>query len=193
MKSLVSQDGKTEFEVLHASVEQDISPLHFSLPQSGEIVRVIHDDHSKELQKICGSLREASMHSANSRQKKFLQEYEQSFRTGDLEAYRESQRTWVKDLTPTLENIFGFVEPYRDPFGIRAEFEGLVAISDPDETKALTKLVENSTRFISRLPWAEGFSENSGKGPFEKVLFEPPDFTNIHGKPSNLQHFDTSR
>ena len=79
-----------------------------------------------------------------------------------------------------LENIFGFVEPYRDPYGTRAEFEGLVAISDTEETKALTKLVENSATFIKKLPWAEGTKENDGKGPFEKALFEPPDFASIH-------------
>lgn len=39
----------------------------------------------------------------------------------------------------------GFVEPYRDPHGTRAEFEGLVAISDAEETKALQRLVDNST------------------------------------------------
>ena len=82
---------------------------------------------------------------------------------------------------PRVENIFGYVEPYRDPYGIRAEFEGLVAISDPEETRALTKLVEHSATFIRRLPWADGDSlENDGKGPFEKALFEPPDFTSIH-------------
>ena len=75
------------------------------------------------------------------------------------------------------------MEPYRDPYGSRAEFEGLVAISDAEETKALKKLVEYSTTFIRRLPWVDGIStENESKGPFEKALFEPPDFTSIHSK-----------
>lgn len=52
------------------------------------------------------------------------------------------------------------------------------AISDPDETKILTALVENSAKFIRRLPWSgTGSAENDGKGPFEKGLFEPPDFS----------------
>ncbi|PVH84998.1 dipeptidyl peptidase III [Cadophora sp. DSE1049] len=104
-----------------------------------------------------------------------------SFRTGSLEDYRNSQCTWITDTKPNVENIFGFVEPYSDPHGIRAEFEGLVAISNPDETKMLTKLVEHSATFIRRLPWATTSSqENGGKGPFEKALFEPPDFSSIH-------------
>lgn len=72
----------------------------------------------------------------------------------------------------------GFVEPYRDPHGVRAEFESLVAIADDGETAMLAKLVELSPRFIRRLPWAT--EDNDGKGPFEKSLFEPPDFSSIH-------------
>jgi dipeptidyl-peptidase-3 len=49
--------------------------------------------------------------------------------------------------------ILRFVEPYRDRFGIRAEFEGVVAIADKDETKILTGLIQNADKFIKRLPW----------------------------------------
>ncbi|UQC90711.1 dipeptidyl-peptidase 3 [Colletotrichum lupini] len=95
-----------------------------------------------------------------------------------LAKYRESLRNWVKDKAPEIENIFGFVEPYRDPHGIRAEFEGLVAIADAAETRKLTRLNENSTQFIRKLPWAS--PENDGKGVFEKSLFDPPDLSSIH-------------
>ena len=95
----------------------------------------------------------------------------------------------MKDIKPAVETQFGFIEPYRDPFGVRAEFEGLVALVDAEETKLLTKLVENSARFIRRLPWA-GVSngENDGKGPFEKDLFEAPDFTSLHGMRADCFH-----
>ena len=119
-------------------------------------------------------------YAANPCQRLFLSQYQQSFQSGDLGLYKESQKTWIRDTAPSVENIFGFVEPYRDPYGIRAEFEGLVAISDQGETALLTKLVESSSKFIRQLPWTTGFSENNGKGPFEKALFEPPDFTSIH-------------
>ncbi|KFG79908.1 hypothetical protein MANI_120270 [Metarhizium anisopliae] len=82
------------------------------------------------------------------------------------------------DKAPRVENIFGFVGPYRDPQGIRGEFEALVAIADDSETRLLAELVDNSAKFIRRLPWAT--QENDGKGPFEKSLFEPPDFSSIH-------------
>lgn len=170
------------YELLQASVEADKHPTPLGTLQSGEPVLIVRGDHSTELANICSSLSEAAKYTSNDKQRLFLSQYIESFRTGSLHVYRDSQRTWIQDKNPRVENIFGFVEPYRDPAGIRSEFEALVAISDAGETRKLLTLVEHSDTFIKRLPWAEGDSENNGKEPFEKALFEPPDFTSIHSE-----------
>ncbi|KAF1975757.1 peptidase M49, dipeptidyl-peptidase III [Bimuria novae-zelandiae CBS 107.79] len=175
----VLDNGKTTFNVLQASIEHDTEPTVLEVSALDTTAQVTRGDHSKELAKICESLSEAKKYAANETQKLVLSQYIESFTTGNLEAYRDSQRTWITDKSPRVENIFGFVEPYRDPYGVRSEFEGLVAIKDLDETSTLMKLVESSSTFIKRLPWATG-TDNNGKGPFEKALFEPPDFTSIH-------------
>jgi dipeptidyl-peptidase-3 len=167
------------YEVPQASIEEENESTVFEVPTLDAIIKLKRGDHSDELTKICASLTEAKRYAANKRQEAFLSQYIESFKTGNLETYRESLRTWILDKSPRVENIFGFVEPYRDPYGIRAEFEGLVAIKDLEETKTLMKLVEKSSTFIRRLPWAGG-DENNGKGPFEKALFEAPDFSSIH-------------
>ncbi|KAB5575623.1 peptidase family M49-domain-containing protein [Coniochaeta sp. 2T2.1] len=172
--------SSASYQLLQASVEKDQQPTTLCTLNSGEPVILVRGDHSAELAKICSSLAEAANYAASDKQRLFISQYIQSFHTGSLDVYRGSQRTWIQDENPRVENILGVVEPYRDPAGIRAEFEGLVAISDAEETKALSKLVEHSDVFIKGLPWAEGSSENNGKGPFEKALFEPPDFTSIH-------------
>lgn len=104
-----------------------------------------------------------------------------------MEPYKESQRLWVEDLHPAVETVFEFVEPYRDPFGVRAEFEGLVAIVDNDQTVLLERLVEDSPRFIQKLPWCGLTSDNDGKGLFEKASMDSPDFTSLHGESSLRQ------
>jgi dipeptidyl-peptidase-3 len=176
-------DGSVDtYELLQASVETDQQPIPLFTLQSGQAIVIIRGDHSAELSNICSCLSETAKYASNDIQRLFLSQYIESFRTGSLDVYRDSQRTWIQDKNPRVENIFGFVEPYRDPAGIRAEFEGLVAISDAQETKTLLTLVEHSDTFIARLPWAEEGSENNGKGPFEKALFEPPDFTSIHSQ-----------
>ncbi|KAK7931542.1 dipeptidyl-peptidase 3 [Apiospora marii] len=172
-----TKDGT--LEILQGSALQGETSLPpGSSASSAPSVKLLQGDHAAELQTICENLQNAAGYAANDTQRKFLAEYIESFRTGDLEAYRDAQRTWISDQAPKVENISGFVEPYRDPYGVRAEFEGLVAIADPFETKLLTRLVENSDQFIRRLPWAG--AENNGKGAFEKTLFEPPDFASIH-------------
>ena len=177
----IEKDGGFSYQVLQASA-QTTTPRELESTECQARIFVKTGDHSTELSKICAELREAANHATNATQRHVISQYIKSFETGDLEVYRDSQRAWVTDLNPRVENIFGFVEPYRDPFGIRAEFEGLVAISDPEETRTLAKLVEHSDNFIRRLPWAVGATENNGKGHFEKSLFEPPDFTSIHSR-----------
>lgn len=172
--------GERTFEVLQASIMSTEPIVSLDMPNSSARVNLVRGDHAEELERVYENLSKAAEHAANDTQRKFLTEYIERFRTGNLDLYRDSQRTWVTDKAPKIENIFGFVEPYRDPAGIRAEFEGLVAIADAEETKLLSKLVENSDRFIRRLPWAS--PENNGKGVFEKSLFEPPDFSSIHGE-----------
>ncbi len=169
------------YDVLQASIEADEQPLPLQEGAAGKI-RAVRGDHSIELSRICECLKEAQKYAANPQQEKVLSKYEESFRTGDGELYKESQRLWVKDLRPAVETIIGFVEPYRDPFGIRAEFEGLVGITNKHETEILTRLVERSDEFIRQLPWAENHTENHGKGPFEKSQFDDPGFTSLHSE-----------
>lgn len=183
IKKCMSGDT-VSYDVLQASVEVDTHEprrLQTTLGSEG-VIRILRGDHTDELKRICECLKEAQRYVANPLQEQFLSKYIESFTTGDIEAYKSSQRTWVKDVQPSVENILGFIEPYRDPFGVRAEFEGLVGIVHRGETEVLITLVENSTKFIRRLPWAIDATENNGKGLFEKDSFENPDFTSLHSE-----------
>lgn len=91
----------------------------------------------------------------------------------------------MTDKSPSIETIFGFVEPYRDPHGVRAEWESVECILDPIESLSFKRLVDESDDFIRLLPWAVP-ELNAGKGPFEKERFEAPDFASIHGKQQQL-------
>lgn len=184
----VVEGGRGIYKVLQASTEidQHNSCRRINIPNSSEEILVVKGDHAKQLTPVCQCLERAKEFAGNPQQKLVIDQYLNSFRTGEIEAFRESQRLWVKDLQPTVENAFGFVEPYRDPHGTRAEFEGIVAFVNTEETKVLTKLGNSSAEYICKLPWTEGFTENHGKGPFEKELFEPPDFTSLQSMLDSL-------
>lgn len=127
-------------------------------------------DHKNEFKKIVEALEEASKYVANDTQAKMLYYYIESFKTGSMNAHKESQVQWVKDLKPLVESNIGFIETYRDPSGVRGEWEGLIAMVNQDRTAKFSTLVENATTLIKHLPW-DPF--------FEKDKFTPPDFTSL--------------
>ncbi|EEH35781.2 hypothetical protein PAAG_00104 [Paracoccidioides lutzii Pb01] len=83
-------------------------------------------DHAAEVKEVCACLEEAKSYAANPPYEQVIESYIQNSATGRTDAYRDSQELWVKDIKPAVETILGFVEPRRDPYGVRAEFEGLV-------------------------------------------------------------------
>lgn len=176
-------EANTFFDILQASVESDEAPrIIGQLEEASDAsVRLVRGDHSYDLQRVNQALSEAVQYCANATQRRMLDKLQESFRSGDLEAYREAQTIWVKDRGPKVEVLFGFLEAYRDPYGTRAEFEGVVSISDPKGSKALTTLVERSQEFLAELPWVKGAAEDGVNGPYESDLFEAPEFTSVHG------------
>ncbi|CRK12220.1 hypothetical protein BN1708_017143, partial [Verticillium longisporum] len=52
--------------------------------------------------------------------------YAKSFHDGSLVSFLESQRQWIRDKGPMVESNIGFIETYRDPAGIRGEWEGVI-------------------------------------------------------------------
>ncbi|KAM0101961.1 hypothetical protein ACP6JE_003418 [Aspergillus fumigatus] len=180
LRKSVTAEGEISrrtYDILQASIGEDEATLQEPDDQSAHCtrIRLIRGDHKEELKKINQSLSEAMKYAANCEQQKLLSGIAESFASGDLNAYRQAQRVWVKDKAPKIETVFGFVEPYRDPLGVRAEFEGIVGISDQKEPK----LAEIASDIIPQLPWAEGYEESNRKGPFEKELFDIPDFASV--------------
>ena len=115
-------------------------------------------------------MRKAEKEALNEIEQKMTNEYARVLATGSIEAFKESQRFWIKDQKPMVETNIGFIETYRDPHGVRGEWEGFVAMVNLERTKAFGKLVEAASSFIPRLPWSTDF---------EKDTFLSPDFTQV--------------
>ncbi|KAK3389922.1 dipeptidyl peptidase III [Podospora didyma] len=159
------QDGKPVDQLLQASAEISVSDNTSQGLADGIVL--VKRDYSEELSKVCLALKIAEQHTSNSKQLQFLTHYIECFRTASLEAFQE------------VEHLIGFIESYRDPAGIRSEWEAMIGIADPGEASRLKRLVESSTAIICHLSWAvEGV--NDDKGLYEKSLFEAFDFTSVH-------------
>ncbi|KAK7700933.1 hypothetical protein SLS57_011910 [Botryosphaeria dothidea] len=170
---------KDGFEVLIASAVDAPSKEQRDIPESeweldgklkGKKLQIVFGDYSKEMATIADAIKSARQYAANDTERAMLDAYEKSFTTGSLEAYKDSQRYWIRDKGPLVETDIGFVETYRDPHGIRGEWEGFVAMVNKERTKAFGKLVDAAPSLIPRLPWEKDF---------EKDKFLSPDFTSL--------------
>jgi dipeptidyl-peptidase III len=169
---------KTEqgYDILIASAQTDPSSSDRDLKvrewtlDDGKKVQLVFGDYAREMKTIADHFAEARKSAANDTQANMMAEYATSFATGSLEHFKESQRWWIKDKGPEVEVDVGFIETYRDPHGIRGEWEGFVAMVNKERTQAFGKLVDSAPKLIPLLPWDQAF---------EKDTFLSPDFTSL--------------
>lgn len=149
---------------------------------TGEKVVATRGDHAEELERIRSCLHEASQATENKLRKEFLDCYQAFFRSGDFSSYDNSQRLWMKDRNPTVEIFLGFCYKYRDPTGVRAEFQGFVGLLDSAGSRELHELKHHAQAYIQTLPWVANAQGGGKNGPFEMDVFQPPDFNGVHGR-----------
>ncbi|KAL8243787.1 hypothetical protein R6Q59_010045 [Mikania micrantha] len=192
-----------DFELLIASgvknppaSERDLGDVD-EVPLTGHLegkkLRLAFGDYQNHMSAAAVEIKKAEKVAANDVQGKMLEEYAKSFGTGSMNACVNSQRWWIKDKKPMVETNIGFVETYRDPHGVRGEWEGFVAMVNLERTRAFGKLVDSAEAMIPKLPWTKDF---------EKDKFLSPDFTSLEvltfagsGIPAgiNIPNFDVVR
>lgn len=103
-------------------------------------------------------------------QASIMRGYSSSFRSGNVLEHVEASREWVSDRNPAVESYIGFIETYRDPLRVRAEFEGFVACVNATQSAKFGRLVDAAPELLKLMPWPAAF---------EKDVFQRPDFTSL--------------
>ncbi|CAF3589611.1 hypothetical protein SNK03_001171 [Fusarium graminearum] len=174
-----TSDGN--FEILIASAVKEIpskggdigKETEFTVEDGslkGKTIKLVYGDYAEEMKNITAFINGAAENAENDTQKKMHEAYSKSFESGSLEDFKDSQRYWIKDKGPMIESNIGFIETYRDPAGIRGEWEGFASMVNLERTRAFGELVEKAPKLIPLLPWG---------AEFEKDKFLSPDFTSL--------------
>ncbi|KAI1082862.1 peptidase family M49 [Whalleya microplaca] len=137
---------------------------------AGKTIKLVYGDHAKELAAATAYIKRAAENGDNENQQKMCDAYAKSFGEGSLLAFKDSQRFWIRDKGPMIESNVGFIETYRDPAGIRGEWEGFAAVVNLERTRAFGALVDAAPSLVPLLPWNKDF---------EKDKFLSPDFTSL--------------
>ncbi|KOS16634.1 putative dipeptidyl peptidase 3 [Escovopsis weberi] len=173
------KDGN--FEILIASASASVPPEGGDIGKEtafkvdngllkGCTITLKYGDYAEEMKNITAYIRGAADNADNDNQKDMHLAYAKSFETGSLEAFKDSQRSWIKDKGPMVESNIGFIETYRDPAGVRGEWEGFASMVNQERTRSFGELVAAAPKLIPLLPWA---------AEFEKDKFLSPDFTSL--------------
>jgi dipeptidyl-peptidase-3 len=159
----------------------------------GNIISVEYGDYSSIMNNISHNLTLAQEFCANKNQYDMLGNYIESFDSGSLPKHIHGSYIWTQDKNPNVESYIGFIESYRDPQGVRGEFEGFVAVVNKETSRKFSDLVKNAPKFLKLLPWDK---------KYEKDEFLLPDFTSLEvigfassGVPSgiNIPNYDSVR
>merc|ERR1712216_506271 len=134
------------------------------------MIEVVRGDHAPFMAATVASLDAAAAEALNETEAAMLCKYAESFTTGSINAHKDASRLWIKDTGPSVESYIGFIESYQDPFGVRGEWEGFVAVVNREMTRKFQVLVDGAESFLTHMPWEECF---------EKDTFTRPDFTSL--------------
>ena len=175
MKSLGMEAWNTRLtreadDSLHILVASALKQPSREFTHEGRRFVIEYGDHAEILQRVVRSLSAALPYAANDNQRRMILAYINHFNGGDINAHKESQKHWILDTGPVVETNIGFIETYRDPQSVRAEWEGFVAVVNKEQTKKFAALVNAAADLIPLLPWGRDF---------EKETFRKPDFTSL--------------
>ncbi len=161
---------KDEAGGLHIQIASALEQPSQTLEYRGRSYTFEYGDYASILKIVVDCFKKALPHAANDHQRRMILAYIDHFNGGDIDDHKESQRQWILDAGPVVETNLGFIETYRDPQSVRAEWEGLVAVVNKEQTKKFAALVNAAPSLIPLLPWGKNF---------EKKTFRKPDFTSL--------------
>ena len=122
------------------------------------------------IEKIVGWLEKAATVAETDTQKKSIEHLIRYYRTGDINEFDQHCILWVKDTSPTIDFVNGFIETYVDAAGKRGSFESVVSMRDEEATKRIAAISKEAQWFETNSPLMEAHKKRNVTGISAKVI-----------------------
>jgi dipeptidyl-peptidase III len=157
----------------------DPQPPSYGL--NSQLVRTEHGAIEERVWKVSGMygsalaecvrwLEQALDVAENDAQRAWLEKLIAFYKSGDLRDWDAYSVAWVADTESKIDLIHGFIETYGDPLDMRATYEAIVQLEDPDATARIRTLSANAQWFEDHAPIADEYKKKSVVGVSARVI-----------------------
>ena len=120
--------------------------------------------------KIVGWLEQAAAVAETDTQRQSIDHLIRYYRTGDINEFDQHCILWVKDTSPSIDFVNGFIETYVDAAGKRGSFESVVSMRDEEATKRIAAISREAQWFEDHSPLMEAHKKKNVTGISAKVI-----------------------
>jgi dipeptidyl-peptidase-3 len=122
------------------------------------------------IEKIVGWLEKAATVAESETQKQSIEHLIRFYRSGDINEFDQHCILWVKDTSPTIDFVNGFIETYVDAAGKRGSFESVVSMRDEEATKRIAAISKEAQWFENHSSILDAHKKPSVTGISAKVI-----------------------
>ena len=122
------------------------------------------------IEKVVGWLEKAAAVAESDTQKESIQHLIRYYRTGDINEFDQHCILWVKDTTPRIDFVNGFIETYVDAAGKRGSYESVVSMRDEEATKRIAAISKEAQWFEDHSPIQKEHKKANVTGISAKVI-----------------------
>jgi dipeptidyl-peptidase-3 len=126
--------------------------------------------YGKAIRKIVILLEHALKYAESDLQRQSITKLVEFYETGDLRTFDEYSILWVKDTTPVVDFVNGFIEVYADPMGLHGSWQSMVSIRDEEATRRFRQISEMAGWFEKNSPIDGQYKRTDAKGVSFKVI-----------------------
>jgi dipeptidyl-peptidase III len=156
----------------------DTTPISYGLnskmvKEGGKLVEKtwkVGGMYSPAIEKVVFWLEKAVGVAENESQKKTLELLVKYYKSGDLKDFDAYSIAWVQDTQSDIDFINGFIETYGDALSLRAAFESVVQIKDPEASKRIEAISQSAQWFEDNSSILPEHKKENVKGISARVI-----------------------